>query len=164
MKVKYGNINLVESDIRFEGKQLTRTLVLGFVGGWVAGALGLGGGAIFNPALLTMGLPPQVSSATGLYLVTFSKIASCLVYLLNGELDLPYSFWLGAWATFGSVIGMWLTNLYMRMSGRQSIIVWVLVFMFAISVIAIPVLGGLSIKQEMDLGKDIYKFSTICEK
>ena len=58
MKEKYGNINLVESDIRFTGKPLAQTLTLGFVGGWVAGALGLGGGAIFNPALLTMGVPP----------------------------------------------------------------------------------------------------------
>lgn len=103
-----------------------------------------------------MGVPPQVSSATGLYLVTFSKVASCLVYLLNGELDLPYSFWLGAWATFGSVAGMWLTNLYMRMSGRQSIIVWMLVLVFVISVISIPILGGLSILKEMEQGKNIY--------
>jgi uncharacterized membrane protein YfcA len=109
-----------------------------------------------------MGVPPQVSSATGLYLVTFSKIASCFVYMLNGELDLPYSLWLGAWATFGSVVGMWLTNLYMRMSGRQSVIVWALVLMFVISVIAIPTLGGLSIKKEMDLGHDIFKFGSLC--
>jgi len=128
----------------------------------VAGALGLGGGAIFNPALLTMGVPPQVSSATGLYLVTFSKVASCTVYLLNGELDLPYSFWLGAWACFGSVVGMWGTNIYMRMSGRQSVIVWVLVFMFAISVVAIPILGGLSIADEMAKGVDIWKFGSLC--
>ena len=103
-----------------------------------------------------------MSSATGLYLVTFSKIASCLVYALNGELDLPYSLWLGAWATFGSVVGMWGTNIYMKLSGRQSIIVWVLVFMFAISVVAIPILGGLSIKRESELGKDIYAFNAVC--
>ena len=110
-----------------------------------------------------MGLPPQVSSATGLYLVTFSKIASCSIYALNGELDIPYSLWLGAWATFGSVVGMWGTNIYMRISGRQSIIVWVLVFMFAISVIAIPILGGLSLAQEVELGQDIFKFNSLCE-
>lgn len=56
------------------------------MGGWVAGALGLGGGSIFNPLLLTMGVPPKVSSATGMYLVTFSKVAACLIYYLSGEL------------------------------------------------------------------------------
>jgi len=31
-------------------------MVVAFYGGWVAGALGLGGGAIFNPALISMGV------------------------------------------------------------------------------------------------------------
>lgn len=83
LKEKY-NINFVESDIRLRGRNLAKVLLIGFFGGWVAGALGLGGGAIFNPALLALGVPPVVSSATGMYLVSFSKIASCFVYALNG--------------------------------------------------------------------------------
>lgn len=109
IKTKYGNINLVDSDIRFEGKSLTAVLCLGFAGGWVAGALGLGGGAIFNPALLALGVPPKVSSATGLYLVCFSKIASCFIYYLAGELNIPYSLWIGLWSTVGSLLGIWAT-------------------------------------------------------
>lgn len=84
IKTKYGNINIVDSDIRLEGRSLVLVLILGFAGGWVAGALGLGGGAIFNPALLALGVPPKVSSSTGLYLVCFSKIASCFIYYLAG--------------------------------------------------------------------------------
>ncbi len=73
-----------ESDIRYsDRKKLGQLLILGFVGGWVAGALGLGGGCVYNPALLALGIPPKVSSATGLYLVTFSKIASVLIYYMN---------------------------------------------------------------------------------
>ena len=84
LKLKYGGVNLGESDIRYNDRtKLTQLLILGFVGGWVAGALGLGGGCVYNPALLALGIPPKVSSATGLYLVTFSKIASVLVYFLN---------------------------------------------------------------------------------
>jgi uncharacterized membrane protein YfcA len=29
---------------------------------------------------LTLGMPPRVASATGAYLITFSKISSCIVY------------------------------------------------------------------------------------
>lgn len=76
---------MAKSDIRYgNSKRLWTLLILGFAGGWVAGALGLGGGSIYNPALLSMGVPPIVSSASGLYLVTFSTIASCLIYFLNG--------------------------------------------------------------------------------
>jgi len=52
VKIKYGNANIVESDLVFHGSVLGRVLGLGFAGGWVAGALGLGGGVIFNPLLL----------------------------------------------------------------------------------------------------------------
>jgi len=60
--------------------------MIGFLGGWVAGALGLGGGSIYNPALLTLGVPPKVSAATGMYLVTFSTVSSCFIYFLNNQL------------------------------------------------------------------------------
>lgn len=83
LKEKY-DVNIVDSDIRLKGRNLAKVLLIGFFGGWVAGALGLGGGAIFNPALLALGVPPVVSSATGMYLVSFSKVASCFVYALNG--------------------------------------------------------------------------------
>ena len=84
LKIKYGGVNISDSDIRFDNnRRLTALLILGFIGGLVAGALGLGGGSVYNPALLAMGTPPKVASASGLYLVTFSKIASSLVYYLN---------------------------------------------------------------------------------
>ena len=51
LKLKYGNINLVESDIVLTNKNITILILLGFMGGMLAGALGLGGGVIFNPVL-----------------------------------------------------------------------------------------------------------------
>ena len=58
LKIKYGNINMSEHDIVFNAKNLVTLCCLGFTGGMLAGAFGLGGGVIFNPILLTMGLPP----------------------------------------------------------------------------------------------------------
>ena len=84
LKVKYGNVNIVKSDILLNKKTISAIVLLGFFGGLISGALGLGGGVIFNPCLLTLGLPPLVSSASGLYLVTFSKIATTVVYLVFG--------------------------------------------------------------------------------
>ena len=164
IKLKHHEINVCVSDIRYnDRKRLCQLLGLGFVGGWVAGALGLGGGSIYNPALLAMGVPPIVSSASGLYLVTFSKIAACLVYFLNEELDIPYSFWISFWACVGVILGIIMTNSYMKKTGRQSIIVWCLVFIFVISVIAIPIFGGFSLADEKEEGIDIYAFNDVCE-
>jgi uncharacterized membrane protein YfcA len=58
LKKKYGNVNLEESDIILTNKNITILISLGFMGGMLAGALGLGGGVIFNPVLLAMGMPP----------------------------------------------------------------------------------------------------------
>ena len=119
LKIKYGGVNLVPSDIRYsDKKRMRQLLLLGFVGGWVAGALGLGGGCVYNPALLAMGIPPKVASATGLYLVTYSKIASVFVYYLNDQLDIPYGFWIGVWSCVGMIAGLLITQYYMKKTGR----------------------------------------------
>mmetsp|Transcript_14463 Transcript_14463/g.24697 ORF Transcript_14463/g.24697 Transcript_14463/m.24697 type:complete len:236 (+) Transcript_14463:893-1600(+) len=162
LKQKYGNVNLVESDLVFKGKVLSNVLGLGFSGGWVAGALGLGGGVIFNPLLLSMGVPPMVSSATGMYLVTFSKIATCLLYFMFGELLIDYSIWIGFWSTVGSLLGLWATDWYVKKFGRQSIIVIILTFVLFLSVIGVPFFGGLDLAKASENGVDIMKFKSIC--
>lgn len=118
MKEKFGNINKVESDLLFRGKILRNVLGLGFGGGWVAGALGLGGGVIFNPLLLSMGVPAKVSSATGMYLITFSKIVTCVIYFLYGELIMDYALWAAFVSVIGSILGLASVNIYMRKFGR----------------------------------------------
>jgi len=118
LKEKYDNINLVDSDLKFRGTVLRNILALAVFGGWVAGALGLGGGAIFNPILLNLGVPPKVSSATGMYLITFSKIAACLIYFIFGELQMDYSLWIAGWSTIGALIGLKGVNWYMDKFGR----------------------------------------------
>ena len=118
LKREFNNINIVDSDLIFEGKVLWTVLFLGFLAGWVAGALGLGGGVIFNPLLIGLGVPPKVSAATGMYMITFSKISTCLLYFLNGTLLLDYGFWIAAWSTLGAIIGLKGANIYMAKFNR----------------------------------------------
>ena len=55
-----------------------------FAVGVLAGALGLGGGVVFNPFLIEMGVPAQISSATGMFLVLFASLANSILYSLAG--------------------------------------------------------------------------------
>jgi uncharacterized membrane protein YfcA len=137
-------------------------LALGFLGGWAAGALGIGGGAIFTPALITLGVPPLVTTATGLYMVTFSTVASCLIYYLNGQLIFNFAIWIAFWATIGTIIGLVICNHFLAKSGKQNPIVWVLFFMFVVSVIAVPLFGGLGLKKQYDAGMDLMAFRSLC--
>ena len=162
LKIRFGKVNIVDSDIMCQGESLRTLLILGFVGGWAAGALGIGGGAIFTPALLTLGVPPLVVTATGLYMVTFSTIASCLIYYLNGQLIFNFAVWIAFWATIGTIIGLIICNYYLAKTNKQSIIVWVLVFMFVISVIAVPLFGGIGLKKQYDIGVNLLAFKSLC--
>lgn len=146
----------------FEGKTLRNVLTLGFCGGWVAGALGLGGGVIFNPLLLAMGVPPKVSSATGMYIITFSKIATCVIYILYGLLQMDYGLWIALWSTLGAIMGLYGANWYMTKFGRQSIIVFCLTFIMIVSAIGVPFFGFIDLKKAKDSGDDITKFGSIC--
>ena len=162
LKEKFGGKNLAESDLIFKGKVLRNVLFLGFSGGWVAGALGLGGGVIFNPLLLSMGVPPKVSSATGMYLITFSKIVTSVIYFMYGELIIDYALWAAFVSVLGSIMGIASINWYMQKFGRQSIIILCLTFILFISVIGVPVFGADNLRKEAENGKNIYAFKSIC--
>ena len=157
LKVKYG-VNYEEGEPRFEGKSMITLVLIGAIGGFVAGAFGLGGGSIYNPAFLTLGVHPNVAGSTGMYLVMVSTINTCFVNWLNGYLNITYACWISAWSLIGSFVGMASTDKAVKATGKPSIIVWVLVFVFFISVISTPVIGGLSLKSQAEEGVDILKF------
>jgi uncharacterized protein len=117
LKIKAGR-GLVPSDIRYSGKQLKYLLVFAFIGGWVSGALGLGGGSIFNPLMIGLGVPPSVSTATGMYMIMFSTGASTMMYLSYDSLNLEFGLWLSFWCSCGILVGVTLVNALIQRSGR----------------------------------------------
>ena len=159
LKQKY-NRNICDTDVDFnQTRQLSILLAVGFGGGWVAGALGLGGGSIFVPALVTMRVPPKVAAATSLYLITFSKVVSCCVYFLNGELIMGWALWLSMWATLFTILGMYGTR-WCKLS--QSSSVYFLAFILWLSAILTPIIAYFQLRDLALQGHDILKFSPIC--
>ena len=51
-------------------------------------------------------------------MVFFSKVASCLVYILNGQMNIMYALWVGLWASVGGVIGSLALIVYVKFGGR----------------------------------------------
>ncbi|KAK1265659.1 hypothetical protein QJS04_geneDACA014971 [Acorus gramineus] len=62
----------------------------GVLAGMVGGLLGLGGGFILGPLFLELGIPPQVSSATATFAMTFSSSMSVVEYYLLKRFPVPY--------------------------------------------------------------------------
>lgn len=151
LKIKYG-VNYKKGDVIYEGRALVILVSIGFLGGLVAGALGLGGGSIYNPALLSLGVHPKVSGATGMFLVLYSTTNTCLVNWLNGYLDIYYAMWIAFFALFGSIFGMIVTDRVVKATGKPSILVWILVFVFMLATVAVPVFGFFSLRTEKQDG------------
>lgn len=87
LKDKLG-AGIAPSDIKLMPRALFKLITFAFLGGFMSGALGLGGGAIFNPMLLSMGMLPSVVSATSMYMILFSSSASSIIYIIHHLLNL----------------------------------------------------------------------------
>jgi uncharacterized membrane protein YfcA len=163
LRKKY-NVNYTIDEVIFEGKNLVLLVAIGFGGGFAAGAFGLGGGSIYNPALLALGVQPRVASATGMYLVLFSCINACVVNGLQGILNFRYGMFIGMFCSIGSLLGLILTDNYVKKSGKQSVFVWLLVLVFIIAAVATPFVGYYQLSADAADGFDIMGFQRICTK
>mmetsp|Transcript_29474 Transcript_29474/g.21926 ORF Transcript_29474/g.21926 Transcript_29474/m.21926 type:complete len:130 (+) Transcript_29474:1239-1628(+) len=120
---------------------------IGLIGGIVSGAFGLGGGTIFNPILLYLGLPPKVVSATSMYMIMYSTFSSSFVYLIYGTLNVSYASWISLWCLLGTLIGMKILDTVMVKYKRQSPLVILLTFIMGLAAIMVPIFGGMDIKE-----------------
>jgi uncharacterized membrane protein YfcA len=159
LKKKVGK-GMAKSDPNFEGKIVMKLVIFALLGGWVSGALGLGGGAIFNPLLLSMGVPPAVASSTGMYMIMFSTAGSSITYIVFGTLNVQFGLWIGSWCAVASIIGLYILNKVVKKFNRQSPIVFLLTFVLGLSALLVPLFAIISLQGKSM--EEILKFKNIC--
>ena len=140
MKNRVGK-GLIESDIRFNKKTVRSVIITGFIGGFASGCLGLSGGSIFNPLLLSQGVPPSVASNTGMYLILFSSIGSTTIQAFQGNLNYLFGLWVGLWSCLASILGLIALDRVVKKFNRQSPLVFVLTLVLTVSTIIVPIFG-----------------------
>ena len=67
--------------------------VLGFGAGILSGMLGIGGGLMLGPFMLSYGLNPEVAAATGPLLIVCTTTVALLLFAINGRLTYYYAIW-----------------------------------------------------------------------
>ena len=92
----------------------------------------------------------------------FSTFASSVIYITYGALDLNYALWLGFWSVIGIMTGMAVVDRLIKKYQRQSILVFILVFVLGISAILVPFFNGMEVWSDFEAGKDIWRFTSIC--
>lgn len=122
--------------------QLTFYCLCGILAGIVGGLLGLGGGFILGPLFLELGVPPQVSSATATFAMTFSSSMSVVEYYLLKRFPVPYALYFVAVATIAAFVGQHVVRKLILVLGRASLIIFILAFTIFVSAVS---LGGFGI-------------------
>eukprot|EP00929_Paragymnodinium_shiwhaense_P029961 TRINITY_DN17067_c0_g1_i1.p1 TRINITY_DN17067_c0_g1~~TRINITY_DN17067_c0_g1_i1.p1 ORF type:complete len:189 (-),score=12.79 TRINITY_DN17067_c0_g1_i1:59-625(-) len=91
--------------------------------GCFAGLVGIGGGLIFSPFFLAMGVDPSVAVATSSTCVLFTSSSTTLQYLLTGRIIMSLTVLYGVVNWFASYCGTSLVLfLQERFAGRRSYI------------------------------------------
>ncbi|CAM8916313.1 unnamed protein product [Rhodiola kirilowii] len=122
--------------------QLVLYCLLGVLAGIVGGLLGLGGGFILGPLFLELGIPPQVSSATSTFAMTFSSSMSVVEYYLLDRFPVPYALYFVCVSTIAAFIGQHVVRRLIIVLGRASLIIFILAFTIFVSAVS---LGGVGI-------------------
>jgi len=79
-----------------KNREMTITLVIGCVLGFLVGLIGRGGGSFVVPTLLILGLDPKNAAGTSTLIVSFSSATGFVAHLLKARLDF--------WVTFLTII------------------------------------------------------------
>ena len=96
-------------EISLSGKNFVFLIGGSFIGG-IVGALGLGGGVVFNPLLIGMDVPAVVATSTAMYMILFSSLAASVIFLTMGGLNVEFAFWIGGWSIVGIIFCMKVVN------------------------------------------------------
>ncbi|GMI92542.1 hypothetical protein like AT2G25737 [Hibiscus trionum] len=125
----------------FRVLQLVTYCAFGVLAGVVGGLLGLGGGFIMGPLFLELGVPPQVSSATATFAMTFSSSMSVVEYYLLKRFPVPYALYFTAVATVAALVGQHVVRRMIILFGRASLIIFILASTIFVSAISLGMKG-----------------------
>lgn len=150
-----------DQQTQWRAHQLILYCACGICAGMVGGLLGLGGGFILGPLFLELGIPPQVSSATATFAMTFSASMSVVEYYLLNRFPIPYTLYFVAVSTFAAFVGQVLVKKLVALLGRASLIIFILSGTIFVSALSLGSVGIASMVQKL-AHKEYMGFENLC--
>ena len=130
--------------------------------GFIAGIIGIGGGVVLGPILLDLGIHPIVGTVTTNFLVLITSSSTTFQFILFKMLNFEYGFFCIIFSALGSYCGTYLVNNYVKNTGKQSIIVFILFLVVVISAIVLPLSSLFNIIEDYKNGLNIFEFESLC--
>lgn len=150
---------VAQGDFELSGESTKKLTSLSGLAGVLAGLLGIGGGMVMNPTLLSMGIPAQTVAATSGFFVVQTSFISLFQSLLYGDVPLKeegFFFLVSLIGSFG--VSLFLTWL-MKKTKRASLVLFALLAVLILSILVTPIFEVW--ENINDLSK-LVKFKPIC--
>lgn len=116
-------------------------IIVGFFVGLISSSVGLSGGLLATPLLLSDGLPPTVATSTSMFMAMIATLSSSILYMFGGYVIYPFAFWLSAVAILGTLSGIVIVGTAIKRTGRASLLMWFLAALMLVSIVAEVVFG-----------------------
>lgn len=153
----------LKGEIVWEGSQLVVLPAFCVVAGVAAGLLGIGGGMVTGPLLLALGVNPAVAAATSGFMVLFTSSSTTIQFLVAGMLRADYAIWYGGVGVLATVVGQSFAGWYIRVYGRQSVVVLTLGIVIGLSGVVTGLAGSFSVAADYrDKDWDAFGLHELC--
>ncbi|DBB02822.1 TPA: hypothetical protein ACH3X1_013651 [Trebouxia sp. C0004] len=134
---------------------------VGVCGGALAAILGMGGGIVMGPLLLTLQVHPLATAATSTLMILFSSSAATLSFAVDGNINAQYACIYGSCNFLSSFAGVFIIGRIVRKTGKSFVVVMLLAWVLATGAMASAVFGGQESVHDYRSGTNL-TFSSMC--
>jgi uncharacterized membrane protein YfcA len=130
-----------------------------FLAGVIAGLIGIGGGMVLGPLMLTMGVDPRVSTATTATMLVLTASSISIMYVITGYITWSYFGFFFFICFSGAYVGKTYIDAYVKRTGMASMLIGILAAIISLSVVGCAVTLYLSL---YDKNWCLDGFSSLC--
>lgn len=99
-----------DGDMRWTKQKVVYVTVIAFFGGLLSAIVGVGGGIIFSPLLVSLDMHPTVAVSTAIYIETYMVLTTNVQYAMNNALYGWYGLFLGSFSLVGTILGLYIIH------------------------------------------------------
>jgi uncharacterized membrane protein YfcA len=162
------NILLLENPNEFNitspavESKITKIIFYCFMAGVISGMLGIGGGILMAPLMLELGINPKVATSTSNLFLIFTSFSNTCLYMMAGNLVVKYCLMYGILCGIFSYLGSNVLTDYVDKTGKNSVLIWTLLFISLVSLIILPINAITHAFYDLKCGNSVLIFNSFC--
>ena len=157
-----GGYDFDDGDIHWTYHKCVRMCLFGVLTGLIVGLLGMGGGNIIGPLLLSLGVRPEISTISSSFSIFISSGIAAAQFFISGDVDIYYAAWFFGVSIIGSINGICILRKIAIKRNRVSVLVICIGVILFLSLLIIPTVGTMNAIDQNNQGVLQIGFTSIC--